>query len=55
MSEETHDAARSGPLGIVGTILVTFTFGLAYIVSFIASVPSACARLTSATTPNCLP
>ena len=38
MSEETQDAARAGPFGIVSTIVVTFMFGLAYIVAIIASI-----------------
>ena len=39
MSEETQDAARAGPFGIVSTIVVTFMFGIAYIVAIIASIP----------------
>ena len=38
MSEETQDAARAGPRGILMTIGVTFAFGLSYIVSIIASI-----------------
>ena len=38
MSEETQDAARAGPFGIVSTIVVTFAFGIAYIVAIIASI-----------------
>ena len=38
MSEETTNAARSGPIGIITTILVTFVFGLSYIVSVISSI-----------------
>ena len=30
MSEETKDADRAGPFGIISTIVVTFAFGLAY-------------------------
>lgn len=39
MSEETNNAGLNGAYGIVGTILATFAFGLAYIVSWIVSVP----------------
>jgi amino acid transporter len=38
MSEETKDASTAGPKGIISTIVVTFAFGLAYIVSFIVSI-----------------
>lgn len=38
MSEETKNAAWSGPMGIISCIVLTFAFGLSYIVSILASI-----------------